>query len=66
MTTLLAAHDLHARYGDSHVLRGVTVGDNAVIGTNAVVTADVPDGATAVGVPARLLPSFPASHLLHR
>src|SRR6476619_4721884 len=25
MTTLLAAHDLHARYGDSHVLRGVTV-----------------------------------------
>jgi branched-chain amino acid transport system ATP-binding protein len=25
MTALLAAHDLHARYGDSHVLRGVTV-----------------------------------------
>ena len=25
MTTLLAAHDLHARYGDSHVLRGVTM-----------------------------------------
>jgi branched-chain amino acid transport system ATP-binding protein len=25
MTTLLAAHDLHALYGDSHVLRGVTV-----------------------------------------
>ena len=25
MTTLLGAHDLHARYGDSHVLRGVTV-----------------------------------------
>jgi branched-chain amino acid transport system ATP-binding protein len=25
MTTLLAAHELHARYGDSHVLRGVTV-----------------------------------------
>src|SRR6187200_1066304 len=25
MATLLAAHDLHARYGDSHVLRGVSV-----------------------------------------
>jgi len=25
VTTLLAAHDLHARYGDSHVLRGVTM-----------------------------------------
>ena len=37
------------------VLRGVTVGDNAVIGTYAVVTRDVPDNAIVAGVPARVL-----------
>ena len=37
------------------VLRGVTVGDNAVIGTNAVVTRDVPENAVVAGVPARVV-----------
>ena len=37
------------------VLGGFTVGDNAAIGSNAVVTKPVPDGATAVGIPARII-----------
>ena len=36
-------------------LRGVTVGDNAVVGTYAVVTKDVADNAVVGGVPARLI-----------
>ena len=37
------------------ILRGVTVGDNAIIGTSAVVTHDVPANAVVAGVPARVI-----------
>ena len=40
----------------ARLLGGITIGDHAVIGANAVVLQDVPPGATAVGVPARILP----------
>ncbi|RZL91899.1 MAG: serine O-acetyltransferase [Variovorax sp.] len=39
------------------VLGGFTVGDGARIGANAVVIEPVPAGATAVGIPARIIPA---------
>jgi acetyltransferase-like isoleucine patch superfamily enzyme len=39
------------------VLDGVTVGNRALVGAGAVVRNDVPAEATAVGVPARVLPA---------
>lgn len=37
------------------ILGGVTIGNHALIGANAVVLQDVPEGATAVGIPARII-----------
>jgi serine O-acetyltransferase len=37
------------------VLGGFVVGDGAKIGSNAVVIKPVPAGATAVGIPARII-----------
>lgn len=37
------------------ILGAVTVGDDAVIGANAVVLKDVPAGKMALGIPARIL-----------
>lgn len=46
------------------VLGPVAVGDHACIGANAVVLSDVPPGATAVGIPARLtrVPPYPGGN----
>jgi serine O-acetyltransferase len=38
------------------VLGPITVGDGAKVGANAVVTKDVPAGATMVGIPAKPIP----------
>jgi serine O-acetyltransferase len=37
------------------ILGAVTIGNHARIGANAVVLTDVPEGATAVGIPAKVL-----------
>jgi len=37
------------------LLRGVAVGNNAIVGTSAVVTCDVPDNAVVAGIPARVI-----------
>jgi acetyltransferase-like isoleucine patch superfamily enzyme len=45
-------------------LRGTTVGDNCVVGTNSVITKDVPDNAVVAGVPARVLRMRPTPRTL--
>ena len=42
-------------YPGAKVIGGITVGDQAVIGANAVVLKDIPCCATAVGCPAKVL-----------
>lgn len=37
------------------ILAGVTIGDGAIIGANAVVTHDIPDRAVVGGVPAKVI-----------
>ena len=39
----------------AQILGPITVGDNARVGANAVVTSDVPAGVTAVGIPAKIV-----------
>ncbi len=38
-----------------NILPGVTIGENAIIGTGSVVTKDVPDNCVVVGVPAKIV-----------
>ena len=47
-------HNCWLGYG-ACILRGVTVGDNAIVGTSAVVTREVPENAVVAGIPARVL-----------
>jgi acetyltransferase-like isoleucine patch superfamily enzyme len=41
----------------SVVMPGVTIGENAVVGAFSLVNADIPDGAVAYGVPAKVAKS---------
>ena len=47
-------HNVWMGYG-ACILRGVSVGDNSIVGTSAVVTQDVPENAVVAGIPARVI-----------
>jgi serine O-acetyltransferase len=47
----------------AQILGGVHVGDGAKIGPLSVVLDDVPPGATAIGIPARILPGVRANQV---
>lgn len=38
-----------------NILPGVTIGENAIVGTGSIVTKDIPDNAVAVGNPAKVV-----------
>jgi acetyltransferase-like isoleucine patch superfamily enzyme len=52
-------HNVWIGYG-ACILRGTTVGENAVIGTSSVVTTAVPANAVVGGIPAKVLRMRPA------
>lgn len=39
----------------AQVLGGITIGAHAKVGSNSVVTNDIPEGMTAIGIPARVI-----------
>lgn len=39
----------------AQILGNITIGKDARIGSNSVVTNDIPDGCTAIGIPARVI-----------
>jgi len=47
-------HNVWMGYGVC-VLRGVSIGDNSIVGTSSVVTTDFPANAVLAGAPARLI-----------
>jgi acetyltransferase-like isoleucine patch superfamily enzyme len=47
-------HNVWIGYG-ACVLRGVTIGDNSIVGTSSVVTKEFPANSVLGGVPARLI-----------
>src|SRR3954467_11516574 len=47
-------HNCWIGYG-ACILRGVTIGDNAIVGTSSVVTKAVPENAVVGGVPAQVI-----------
>lgn len=47
------------------ILPGLTIGNDVVIGAGALVTKDVPDGATVLGQPARVIAPFSVHGIDH-
>lgn len=37
------------------VMKGVTIGNNSIIGMNSVITNDIPENSVAVGSPAKVI-----------
>jgi acetyltransferase-like isoleucine patch superfamily enzyme len=46
------------------ILRGVTIGEKAVIGAGSVVNRSIPAGVVAVGVPVRVVKSLPETSIV--
>lgn len=54
------AKDIHVKNhvwigANAIVLKGVTLGNNSIVGTGSLVTSDVPDNCIAAGIPAKVV-----------
>ena len=47
--------DNFVAFAGSKIIGNVNIGNNVVVGANAVVTKDIPDNAVVVGVPAKII-----------
>ena len=61
------AGNIHVKKGahigiGANIIQGVTIGEMAIVGAGAVVLKDVPDNATVVGNPAKILKQNSDSH----
>jgi len=54
MRDVIVGSNVWIGYG-ACILRGVSVGDNSIVGTNSVVTKDVPANAVVAGIPAKVI-----------
>lgn len=60
LTGHIKSRPVHIKSGawvgmNSIILKGVTIGQNAVIGANSVVTSDIPDNSVAIGNPCKVI-----------
>ena len=59
----MATHPILGDYvtfgANAVVVGGITIGNNVIIGANAVVTKDVPDNCVVAGVPAKIIKKVP-------
>lgn len=51
---------------DAKILGGITIGNRCTVGAGALVLMDLPDGAIAVGAPARIIGQNPPDYLALR
>lgn len=51
---------------DAKILGGITIGNRCTVGAGAIVLTDLPDGAIAVGSPARIIAYNPNDYLALR
>ena len=47
--------DNFVAFAGSKIIGNVNIGNNVVVGANAVVTKDIPDNAVVVGAPAKII-----------
>jgi len=51
-----------SRIGENVYIQGANIGRHCIIGSNSVVTRDIPDCSVSVGIPARVIKHYDSEH----